>query len=518
MSFQYDLPVVLTAAGVVPTDPDTIRSQIVANVTATDPDFTANLPASMVEDLVSTAVAAASVSDQARVELLNSLTPAGANEFLLTQLGQVYGVVMGQPTNASALLTFSGTVGYTISQGFLVTDGSYVYQTQATVTIGSTGSTQPVNAIALDPNATVAAANAINQLITSVPSQYTVAVTNPAAGVPAATPETFQSYRGRVMAAGTCASVSTGRFIRTLLAQVPGVNPQQIGVQQNRGGAAPLAAPTANTPTTATTGGTLPAATYYYVVTTLNALGETTASNEVSVTTTGTTSANTITWSAVTGATGYRVYRGTATGTENVYYAVGAVTTLTDTGAAASTGSPPTNNTTANTAGFRVIVGGSGDPYAIANAILQSVADPTDLTGSSVSSSRTVTVSVSDYPDTYTIPYVVAPSQSVTMVITWNTSLLNFAGGGTFQALVAPIISAYVSNLPVGAPINELEMAYLFQQAVAAQIDQNLITRLVFSVYINGTLVSPASGYADVVGDPEGFFVCASTAVTVNQG
>ena len=403
MSFQYDLPVVFTAAGAVPTDPDTIRSQIVANVTATDPDFTANLPASMVEDLVSTAVAAASVSDQARVELLNSLTPAGANEFLLAQQGQVYGVRMGQPTNASVLVVFSGTVGYTVSQGFLITDGSYVYQTQATVTVGSTGSTQPVLAIALDPNATVAAASAVNQLVTSVPSQYTLAVTNPTAGTPASTPETYQSYRGRVMAAGACASVSTGRFIRTLLAQVPGVNPQQIGVQQS-------------------------------------------------------------------------------------------------------------------TAGFRVIVGGTGDPYEVANAILQSVADPTDLTGSAVSSTRNVRVSVSDYPDTYSIVYVVPPSQTVTMVVTWNTSLTNFAGGGTFQALVAPIIAQYVSNLAVGAPINELEMTYLFQQAVAAQIDQNLITRLVFSVYINGSLVSPASGYADVVGDPEGFFVCASTGVTVTQG
>ena len=518
MSFQYDIPVVLTAAGAVPTDPDTIRSQIVANVTATDPDFTANLPASMVEDLVSTAVAAASVSDQARVELLNSLTPAGANEFLLSQLGQVYGVTLGQPTNASVLVVFSGTVGYTISQGFLITDGSYVYQTQATVTIGSTGSTQPVLAIALDPNATVAPAGAVDQLVTSVPRQYTVAVSNPNAGTPASTPETFQSYRGRVMAAGTCASVATGRFIRTLLAQVPGVNPQQIGVQQNAGGATPLSPPTANTPTTSTTGGTLPAATYYYVVTALNALGETTASNEVLVTTTGSTSENTITWAAVTGATGYNIYRGTAAGGENVYYTVGAVTTYTDTGSAATTGTPPAVNTTANTAGFRIIVGGTGDPYQIANAILQAVADPTDVTGSSVSRTRNVSVSVSDYPDKYTVIYVVPPSQTVTMTITWNTSLANFAGGGTFQALVAPIIAAYVSNLPIGAPINELEMTYLFQQAVAAEIDQNLVTRIVFSVYINGTLVTPSSGYSDVVGDPEGFFTCAATAVTVTQG
>ena len=403
MSYQYDLPVVMTTAGAVPTDPDTLRTQIVDAVTASDPDFTANLPASMVEDAVSTAVYAVAVSDQARVELINSLTPAGANEFILGQLGQVYGVRMGLPTNVSALVTFSGTVGYTISQGFLITDGSYVYQTQATVTIGSTGSSVPVLAIALAPSATVPAAGAINQTVTSVPSQYTVTVTNPAAGTPAATPETYQSYRGRTMAAGLAASVSTGRFIRTLVAQVPGVSPQLIGVQ---------------------------------------------------------------------------------------------------------TGSP----------GIRVIVGGSGDEYAVANAILQSVSDPTLLVGSAVSSSRNVTASVSDYPDTYPVVYVTPPAQTVTLTATWNTSLASFSGGDTFQALAAPVLAQYVANLPIGAPINELEMTYIFQQAVAAQIDPNLITRLVFSVYINGTLTAPASGYASVFGDPEGYFTCSSTGVTVTQG
>jgi hypothetical protein len=272
----------------------------------------------------------------------------------------------------------------------------------------------------------------------------------------------------------------TGRFIRTLLAQVPGVNPQQIGVQQSTAGT-PLAPPTQTAASTATTGGTIAANTYYLVVTAENALGETVASNEESITTTGTTSTITANFALPSGATGGKLYVGTATGLENVVTNFGAVSTLTITAIPTLSGTPPTSNTTANTAGFRVIVGGTGDPYEVANAILQSVADPTDLTGSAVSSTRNVRVSVSDYPDTYSIVYVVPPSQTVTMVVTWNTSLSNFAGGGTFQALVAPIIAQYVSNLAVGAPINELEMTYLFQQAVAAQIDQNLITRLVFS-------------------------------------
>lgn len=100
-------------------------------------------------------------------------------------------------------------------------------------------------------------------------------------------------------------------------------------------------APTANAPTTATTGGSLAAGTYFYKITAILPSGETVASNEVSVTTTGTTSTNTVTWGATPGATGYRVYRGTASNGQNVYYAVGADTTFTDTGAAGTAGSPP---------------------------------------------------------------------------------------------------------------------------------------------------------------------------------
>lgn len=109
----------------------------------------------------------------------------------------------------------------------------------------------------------------------------------------------------------------------------------------------PLASPVLNTVTTSTTGGTLAANTYYYVVTALNAAGETLKSNELSVTTTGTTSSNTISWGAVTGATSYRVYRGTSAAGENVYYAPGNVTSYVDTNAASTGGTPPVSNTTA---------------------------------------------------------------------------------------------------------------------------------------------------------------------------
>jgi hypothetical protein len=71
------------------------------------------------------------------------------------------------------------------------------------------------------------------------------------------------------------------------------------------------------TVTTSTTGGNLPAATYYYVMTALNATGESLGSIEVSIATVGNTSSNTISGTTVSGATSYKLYRGTATGTEH---------------------------------------------------------------------------------------------------------------------------------------------------------------------------------------------------------
>lgn len=73
-----------------------------------------------------------------------------------------------------------------------------------------------------------------------------------------------------------------------------------------------VAVPATPTAATATTGGTLAAATYTYAVTALSDGGETSASTPVAQATTGTTSTVTVTWAAVTSATGYRVYGRTA--------------------------------------------------------------------------------------------------------------------------------------------------------------------------------------------------------------
>lgn len=91
---------------------------------------------------------------------------------------------------------------------------------------------------------------------------------------------------------------------------------------------------------TSTTGGTLSANTRYYVVTAIDSSGgETVISNEVTITSTGSTSSNTLNWTAFAGASSYRIYRGTAAGAENLYFTSG-TNSFIDTGGANSSDYP----------------------------------------------------------------------------------------------------------------------------------------------------------------------------------
>ncbi len=80
----------------------------------------------------------------------------------------------------------------------------------------------------------------------------------------------------------------------------------------NIGTGTQLAAGAAPTLSTSTTGGTIAGSTTLtYGITALNAQGETTESAKSNITTgTGSTNSNTISWSAVSGATSYNVYQG----------------------------------------------------------------------------------------------------------------------------------------------------------------------------------------------------------------
>lgn len=87
-------------------------------------------------------------------------------------------------------------------------------------------------------------------------------------------------------------------------------------------------------------------ATYYYKVTALTAAGETIGSAEGNIVTTASTTSVSLAWPAITGATSYKVYRGTAAGAENLYYTT-ATNSYTDSNLSNIAGTVPVANTAA---------------------------------------------------------------------------------------------------------------------------------------------------------------------------
>lgn len=111
-----------------------------------------------------------------------------------------------------------------------------------------------------------------------------------------------------------------------------------------------LTAPTGLTLGTAGTGGSLSATKYYWKVTAVGPGGESWGSNEVNATVTA-GATQPLTWSPVTGATGYRIYRYTSTGLEKYIATVsgGSTTSYTDTGTTGSNRVIPQANITGST-------------------------------------------------------------------------------------------------------------------------------------------------------------------------
>lgn len=406
MSDPNTFPTIIGKEGAVPTAPAVLRAAVVDSVAETNPGYTDNLPASMIEDMVSTEVGSLTVIDQAKVDLINSMTPFGANEFLLTQLGNQAGIPKGGPSNTSVLVVFSdGTPGYGIAESFIVSDGTHQYAIQTGGVIKSDGTSPPVLAVATAEGSWSVPNGTVTTLITSVPSPYVLNVTNPNDGVPGNPDgESWASYRARVLTGGLAVAQGMPTLLRTLLGNVDGVPARLISI---RGGS--------------------------------------------------------------------------VSGT------------------------------------WEILVGG-GDPYEVAFAIFSAIFDVTTIVGSTANPGRNVTVSIVDFPDSYAVTFVVPAEQTVTMNVMWGSISPNVVNPVAVAQASATALANYVNSIYVGQPMNLFELQATFQASVADLIPTPLLTRMVFSVSIDGTPVSPASGTGIIAGDPEGYFTASAAAINVTQG
>ena len=224
-------PVNVSATGIVPASPQSLLDLLIAYVSAINAGYTANLPASLIEDIASTDTGALVILDQARVDLVNSVSPLTANEFILNQLAPIYGVTQGVGSNTSVEVQFSGTVGFVIPIGFTVTDGTHQYVVQNSVIVETGGLSANAFCLATVAGSWAVPANTVTGLVTSVPSTVTLTVNNPIDGTSGQTAQTVEDYRSQVIQAGLATAQGTPKFLRTQLENVSGVQPRLISIR-----------------------------------------------------------------------------------------------------------------------------------------------------------------------------------------------------------------------------------------------------------------------------------------------
>jgi hypothetical protein len=471
------IPIILTAAGRTNTPPATINAEIIAGAAALSPGYTV-LPAGLIDDVSSTDTAAVVLCDQAVTETIGSLTPYGANAWLLVQLAQIYlgqGSTIAPANNTAVYCVFTGSApGIIIAPGFTVSDGTNQYVTPDGGITQTGNSSAPIYFVATQPGSWAVPANTVTQLVTSVPSAYALTVTNPLAGTPGGAAQTEGQFRAQVLRAGLVASTGMPFYLRTLLQAISGVQAQLISIRTPAAGKWEIIVGGTGDPYA------IGAAIFQAIPDVSTLVGSTlgvstfTAAANGAVTTTLNHGYATGQAVAIAGATP-SAYNGTYT-----------ITVLTET----------TFEVNVNTSAFSAYVSGG-------------VVTP---------NFRNTSVTISQYPDSYTIPIVLPPAQTVSMTVTWQTSSSNFVSPIGIAALAQPALAAYINSLPVGAPINVLELNSTFIAAVAGQVPQNLLTVLIFSVAINGITTAPGVGTETIFGDPESYFSCSAASITVVQG
>ena len=471
------LPLVMSPQGLQPVSPADLRSQLIALVSASNPDYTANLPGSLVEDISSTDVYALVESDSFLVDLVNSITPFGANPYLLNQLGILYGVDKQPVTNTSVVVVFNGPPGYVIAQGFTVGDGTYQYVCQAGGIIGLSGVSLPIYALATQQGAWPVPSNTVVQMITSVPANIALAVTNPVSGIPSQTGEPISVYRERCFTAGLAASTGMARYLKTLVGNVPGVQLRLVSVQED----------TDDNTFIVLVGGGDPYQVAYQI------------------------------WCADFYTPGLKGAEMLVAGMSNTNPMV--ITTV--------------DNHNLQTGNVEMIMGSVGIPYVNGIPYSVTVVDakhfsiPVDGTqygkwqygGIITPNPVNEYVNISDYPDSFQIPFVVPAQEVVNIVVTWTTDSPNYVSPSAVAQFAVPAIVDYINSLPAGTtPINLNVLNQVFIDSVSSILAGELIIDLTWQISINGVGAVPAAGTQVIYGDRYSYFYTQNGNITVNQG
>jgi hypothetical protein len=473
------LPIVMGPQGPIPQTPAALRQQLISLVSSKNPGYTANLPASMIEDISSTDVGAIIISNQFMIDLINSVTPYGANQFILNQLGiEIYGIQPESATNTAVDLIFFGVPGFIIIPGFVVSDQVYQYICTDGGVINTNGQSLPIHAVATLSGTWPVPAGSVNTVVTSVPPNINLSVINPTDGIPSIGTEDVTSFRTRTLTAGLAASTGMDRYLKTLLWNVPGVVQRLVSVRQNIdtgrwvilvGGGDPYQV----------------AWCIYYALFDIQTLERTaieifnmTNTNPILVTTVANHNLTTGMVEKFTGITG---------GMSSLNEVQFPITALSP-----NTLSIPVDGTT-------MPYYSNGGGILTPNPILQEIY-------------------LNSYPDSYLIPFLLPAQQLVTVVLVWDTDSPNYVSSSAISQAATPVIIDYINSLYVGiAPVNIYDMQALFIEAISNIVPSENITVINFTISWDNITQEAVPGTGVIYGDPNSYFYTTANNVFVNQ-
>ncbi|WP_353613968.1 ubiquitin-activating E1 FCCH domain-containing protein [Mangrovibacter phragmitis] len=470
-----DLPVSYDSSGPAPQTSSDLRALVVANAEALSPGITTELPGSLIEDMVSTAVGALLVCDQARVDLIQGAGALSANEFLLNLLAQQAGVpAIGTQGYTSVQETFSGPPGFNIPQGFIVSDGTYQYVLQDSVIIPASGTTDAVTCIANTSGSWAVPAGSVTNIATSLPNNITLTCNNPTAGTPGSLTETVEQFRSRVWDAGMVTTEGSPAFIRTTLSKVANVVSRLVSVVQSGSNWIIMCG-----------GGDV----YSMAGAIQKSAGDISRLSGCTLNVTGITQAN----------------PGVATTEITHGFSSGQVIQISGIVGMTALNGVDLTITVIDAHTFSIGVDTSAMPAWISGGVV-------------TPNLRNNSITVNDWPDNYVIPFVIPLQQLVTVNFAWATSGNNYLANSTVQQLISANVISYINSIYAGKPLSLIKLRNIFEESISSTLDISLLSKLTITVTVNDVITSPDTGTDIISGDPYSYWYVESTGITTSEG
>lgn len=186
----------LTANGVIKSTITEIREDLQNKAFETVKDFS-NLPSSIQNNLIDESAIIVNEFEDMIANLMNGISPAYANDFIIEQLGSAFGIKRKDKAKQNVMLEFEGLAGVIIPSGTQVgsADGQYTFSTTTQGIIKADGKAT-INAEAEDYYDKIIDANTLNVMITDILNVNSA--NNPNSSSEPILEENFSDYRARV--------------------------------------------------------------------------------------------------------------------------------------------------------------------------------------------------------------------------------------------------------------------------------------------------------------------------------